>query len=344
MIETKRLILQPLTYEQLVKYANCDNSLEAELNLNKSSRTISAELKEALENTIIPNVADKTKNYLYSTIWTAISKTKNEMVGDLCILGEPNANGEIEIGYGTHDEFQRKGFMTEIVGGIIDWAKRQTLVKSITASTDKRNTASFKVLQNNNFVKTEETETLFIWKLNMDKRPLILYIAMSLDGYIAKPNDDLSFLSIVEQEGQDYGYADFVKTVDTVIVGRKTYDKVISLGYDFPHADKDVYIITRTPRPNSGSVKFYTGELKSLVERLKSENGNNIFCDGGAEIVNELLKGDFIDEFIISVIPILVGKGTKLFKDDRPEQNLKLVSVKSFEKGLIQLHYKRADN
>jgi dihydrofolate reductase len=175
-------------------------------------------------------------------------------------------------------------------------------------------------------------------------RKLILYIATSLDGYIAKPNDDLSFLSIVAEEGQDYGYADFVKTVDTVIVGRKTYDKVISMGFDFPHADKDAYIITRTPKPNIGSVKFYTGNLKSLVVKLKSEKGKNIFCDGGAEIVNELLKDDLIDEFILSVIPILVGNGIKLFKDGRPEKNLELVSVKSFEKGLVQLHYKRTSS
>lgn len=173
-------------------------------------------------------------------------------------------------------------------------------------------------------------------------RKVILYIATSLDGYIAKPNDNLDFLSIVEQEGQDYGYADFVKTVDAVIVGRKTYDKVLSMGFDFPHADKDAYIITRTSRPNNGSVKFYTGDLKSLVDRLKSEAGKNIFCDGGAEIVNELLKNDLIDEFIISVIPILVGNGTKLFQDGRPEQTLELVSAKQFSKGLTQLHYKRA--
>lgn len=174
-------------------------------------------------------------------------------------------------------------------------------------------------------------------------RKVILYIATSLDGYIAQPNDDLSFLSIVEQEGQDYGYADFVKTVDAVIVGRKTYDKVISMGFDFPHADKDTYIITRTPRSSIGSIKFYTGDLKPLVDRLKSENGKNIFCDGGAEIVNELLKDDLIDEIIISVIPILVGNGTKLFKDGRPVLKLELVSTKQFDKGLTQLHYKRAD-
>lgn len=171
-------------------------------------------------------------------------------------------------------------------------------------------------------------------------RKVILYIATSLDGYIAKPNDDLSFLSIVEQEGQDYGYADFIKTVDAVIIGRKTYEKVISMGFDFPHADKDTYIITRTPRQNAGSVKYYTGDLKTLVDKLKSENGKNIFCDGGAEIVHELLKENLIDEFIISVIPILVGNGTKLFKDGRPEIKLELVSTKQFDKGLTQLHYK----
>lgn len=174
-------------------------------------------------------------------------------------------------------------------------------------------------------------------------RKVILYIATSLDGYIAQPNDDLSFLSIVEQEGQDYGYADFMKTVDAVIVGRKTYDKVISMGFDFPYADKDAYILTRTARTNTGPVKFYTKDLKSLIDKLKSESGKNIFCDGGAEIVNELLKDDLIDEFIISVVPILVGNGTKLFKDGRPEQKLELISVKSFDKGLTQLHYKRAD-
>lgn len=175
-------------------------------------------------------------------------------------------------------------------------------------------------------------------------RKLILYIAASLDGYIAKPNDDLSFLSIVEQKGEDYGYADFIKTIDTVIVGRKTYDKVIAMGYEFPHANKDTYIITRTPRPNIGSVKYYTGNLKDLVSNLKLKKGKNIFCDGGAEIVNELLNHQLFDELIISVIPVLVGSGTKLFKDGRPEQKLQLISSKQFEKGLIQLHYKMAEH
>ena len=169
MIETNRLILKPLTYNQLIKYIKCDNSLEEELNLNKTSRTISQELKEAFKQTIIPNVADKTKNYLYSTLWTAISRAENKMIGDLCIVGEPNANGEIEIGYGTYEEFQGKGFMTEIVGGIIEWTKTQLIVKAIIASTDKTNTASFKVLEKNSFIKIGETEILLNWKLVIPK-------------------------------------------------------------------------------------------------------------------------------------------------------------------------------
>ena len=169
MIETERLILKPLTYEQLLKYAKCDNTLEAELNLNKASRTISSELKEALEQTIIPNVADTTKDYLYSTIWTAVSKAENKMIGDFCIYGEPNPEGEIEIGYGTYDEFQNKGFMTEIVKGMIKWFKSQKKVRSVMASTDKTNTASFRVLEKNHFIRTGETETLFHWKFDMDR-------------------------------------------------------------------------------------------------------------------------------------------------------------------------------
>lgn len=170
MIETERLIIKPLTYKQLIKYTKCDNSLELELNLNETSRIISKELKEALEQTILPNAADKNKNYLYSTIWTAISKAENKMVGDICIYGEPDADGVIEIGYGTYDEFQNKGFMTEIVNGIINWVRTQIKVKSIIASTDKLNTASFKVLEKNNFIKIGETETLFNWKLETAKK------------------------------------------------------------------------------------------------------------------------------------------------------------------------------
>lgn len=174
-------------------------------------------------------------------------------------------------------------------------------------------------------------------------RKISIFIAMSLDGYIAKPNDDLSFLNLVEKEGEDYGYAEFTDSIDTIIIGRKTYEYVLknigSSHYD--NGNRDVYVITGTERPNVGRTVFYTGDLTELIERLKSENGKNIYCDGGAEVINELLKQDLIDEFVISVIPILLGNGTRLFKDGRPEQTLKLIAAKAFETGLTQLHYSK---
>lgn len=174
-------------------------------------------------------------------------------------------------------------------------------------------------------------------------RKLSLFIATSLDGYIAKPNDDLSFLKLVEKEGEDYGYAEFNSTIDTIIIGRKTYDWVHREIGDshYDNGERIVYVITRTERPDRGRIKFYTGDLAELVYKLKNENGKDIYCDGGAEVINELLKHDLIDELIISIVPVLLGNGTRLFKDERPEQLLEFVAAKTFDTGLMQLHYKR---
>jgi dihydrofolate reductase len=174
-------------------------------------------------------------------------------------------------------------------------------------------------------------------------RKLSVFIATSLDGYIAKPNDDLSFLKSVEKEGEDYGYAEFTATIDTIILGRKTYDHVLKeIGTShYDNGERNVFVMTRTEKPAVGKTTFYTGNLAELIQRLRSEPGKNIYCDGGAEIINELLKNDLIDEFIISIIPVLVGNGTRLFKDGRPEQQLELLNTKTFDTGLTQLHYRR---
>tara|TARA_A100000171_G_C2080934_1_gene119674 strand:- start:261 stop:794 length:534 start_codon:yes stop_codon:yes gene_type:complete len=174
-------------------------------------------------------------------------------------------------------------------------------------------------------------------------RKIKLFIATSLDGFIAQPNDDLSFLKLVEKEGEDYGYTAFTSTIDTIIIGRKTYDYVVKeIGAShYDNGERDVYVITRTERPDKGRIKFYTGNLKDLVTKLKSEKGKDIYCDGGAEVVNGLLINDLIDELTISVVPILVGNGTRLFKEGRPEQLLEFVSAKTFGTGLVQLYYKR---
>lgn len=163
---------------------------------------------------------------------------------------------------------------------------------------------------------------------------------MSLDGYIAKPDDNLDFLSMVENEGEDYGYANFVNTIDTVIIGRRTYDKICSMGIASPHADKKTFVITHETKPQIGNTIFYNGELKFLVDGLKSEQGLDIYCDGGAQVVTQLLKHHLIDEFYISIIPILLGEGIKLFRPNEIESKLQLISARSFEKGLVQLHYK----
>lgn len=170
------------------------------------------------------------------------------------------------------------------------------------------------------------------------ERKVIVYIATSLDGYIAGPDDDLSFLKIVEKEGEDYGYQDFMKDIDTIIIGRRTYDKVLTIAPEHTYPG-DVYVITRTPKPSKNKLKFYTDNLQQLVKDLKQQQGKNIFVDGGAQIINELLKSNLIDELYISIIPILLGKGIPMFDNKGPEQRLKLNSSKQFEKGLVQLHY-----
>ncbi|PSR11429.1 MAG: N-acetyltransferase [Bacteroidetes bacterium] len=164
MIETSRLTLYPLTYDQLVKYQRNDLSLEAELQLLPTPRTVSEALREALEQTILPNVAANANDYLFHTLWTAIRKADRQLVGDLCIVGIPNAAGEIEIGYGTYPAFCKQGLMTEMVGGILQWAASQPAVKAVVASTDKDNTASFAVLRKNQFKQVNETATLFHWR------------------------------------------------------------------------------------------------------------------------------------------------------------------------------------
>lgn len=175
------------------------------------------------------------------------------------------------------------------------------------------------------------------------KRQLILYIAMSLDGYIAKDSDDLQFLSVVDAPGEDYGYTAFQQEVDTLIWGRKTYDKVLSFGIDFPHRDKKCYVLSRTKSGHNQDVEFYNGPLKDLIQSLKQQKGKHIYCDGGGEIVSALLQDRLIDRMIISIIPHLVGHGVRLFHDHRPEQALRLKRSITFPSGLVQLWYEKKE-
>lgn len=172
-------------------------------------------------------------------------------------------------------------------------------------------------------------------------RKLVIYIASSVDGYIAQPNDDLSFLKRVEKEGEDYGYAEFIRNIDTIVLGRTTYDWV-SKNAPGHYGEKRTFVITHQESPAEGNVTFYSGNLKELVQKLKEEDSEkHIFCDGGSSIINQLLKEDLVDELTISFIPVLLGEGVRLFPDGRPEQVLELQSAKSFDTGLVQLYYHR---
>jgi dihydrofolate reductase len=175
----------------------------------------------------------------------------------------------------------------------------------------------------------------------MSNRKVILYISMSLDGFIATHDDDLSWLSIVQNGKEDYGYVDFNNQVDTYIVGRKTYEVVLKLtGGDFPQAKQHkCYVITRQDLPNKDGVTFFNGDLEELIITLKKEKGKHIYCDGGGEIVKLLMEKNLIDEYIISVIPTILGDGKRLFKGGINPLKLKAMPSKHFESGLVQLHY-----
>lgn len=170
-------------------------------------------------------------------------------------------------------------------------------------------------------------------------RKMIVFIASSLDGFIAGPDDNLSFLDLVAKEGEDYGYAAFMSNIDTVVLGRKTYDWVMKQVPVFPHADRESYVITRTAKPAQGKTVFYTGNPVTLVKELAQKEGKNIFIDGGAELINSLLKAQQVDEIYLSVIPVILGDGVRLFHTGNPMQVSKLVSTKQFSTGLVQLHY-----
>lgn len=164
---------------------------------------------------------------------------------------------------------------------------------------------------------------------------------MSLDGFLATKDDDLSWLSVVEKEGEDYGYFAFNETVDTYIVGRATYEIVIKLtGGTFPPAEKHkCYVITRQERESEKGVTFYNGNIDNLIAELKSEKGKNIYCDGGGQIAKLLMEKNLIDEYIISIIPIILGDGKRLFIGETPLINLIALPSTQYKSGLVKLHY-----
>ena len=176
-----------------------------------------------------------------------------------------------------------------------------------------------------------------------DRRKVYVYIATSLDGYIAEPNDGMGFLDVATDGDQDYGYYDFISGIDTVILGRKTFDWVMTQVPENPHKERTTYVISRQARPSVENL-HYRSDIPALIMELQSQPGKGIFVDGGAEVVHTCLQAGLIDELIISVMPVLLGDGVQLWRDGRPKLPLKLVSAIPYPKGVVKLHYVRGDD
>ncbi|TCI36247.1 dihydrofolate reductase [Exiguobacterium sp. SH4S7] len=158
---------------------------------------------------------------------------------------------------------------------------------------------------------------------------VVLYIAMSLDGKIARTNDDLDWLVEVVGEG-DNGYADFFKTVGAVIMGRKTYEEVLKLASDgYPYPDIPNYILTRNPDREAEHVTFTDEPIERLIERLKQDIDGDVWIVGGGEIIKAAMEHDLIDRYEIIVAPVVLGEGIPMFPEGTKETKLKLTSQRA---------------
>lgn len=170
-------------------------------------------------------------------------------------------------------------------------------------------------------------------------RKIKLFIALSLDGYIAGPNDDLSFLS--RFEGEDFGYAEFTESVDTYLVGRRTYEVVMKIAGEFPAAKEypHCYVVTRQDIPDQPGIHFHKGDVVQLARELKTQPGKDIYCDGGAQIIKALMKERLVDEFTLFLMPIFLGDGIPLFPGGIPETMVDLIDSTSYNNGAVRLRY-----
>ena len=164
-------------------------------------------------------------------------------------------------------------------------------------------------------------------------RRIILYIASSLDGYIARENGDVDWLP----ENTKSGYDEFYKTIDTVVMGKKTYEQVLTFGA-YPYKDKKSYVFTRNNEQTKDQNTEFVSDIDKFVKENISNSGKNIWLVGGAEIISSFLNRGFVDEIILSIIPVVLGKGITLFKNTQNEVKLGLIKTTEYDK-LVELHY-----
>jgi dihydrofolate reductase len=171
-----------------------------------------------------------------------------------------------------------------------------------------------------------------------DMRKVKLFIASSLDCYIAREDGGIDWLFT----DADYGYTKFYDSIDTIIVGRKSYDQSLILD-EYPYKGKKVYVFTRKKvrkNNNEQDVEYIDTNIQDFVTSLTQSIGKDIWLLGGGEIVSVLLNAGLVDEIILSIHPIILGRGIPLLRNIQKEVNLKLENSLSFESGLTQLCYK----
>jgi len=166
-------------------------------------------------------------------------------------------------------------------------------------------------------------------------RKIKLFIASSMDGYIAKEDGSVNWLP----ENTDSGYDQFYNSIDTVLMGKKTYEQILTFG-KFPYKDKTSYVFTRNPnqKKKDENVEFVS-KVEEFTNKLISSSGKDIWLVGGSDIASTFLNNKFVDELILSVIPLVLGKGIPLFKNIKEEIKLELIKTTEYTK-LIELSYK----
>ncbi len=174
-------------------------------------------------------------------------------------------------------------------------------------------------------------------------RNVVLYIAMSLDGYIADSDGGVAWLGGDGSDQDNHGsYPGFIKTVDTVIMGYTTYHQLITelAPEGWVYDDKLTYVITHRKIEATNKIIFTDDSLAELIEKIRNLPGRDIWICGGASIVNQALAGDLIDLFHITVIPTIMGSGIRLFNQGIPQQPLTLISTDCYN-GMVELVYER---
>ena len=171
-------------------------------------------------------------------------------------------------------------------------------------------------------------------------RPVTLYIAASLDGFIARRDGSIDWLPHPQAGGEDYGYAAFMAGVDTVVMGRKTYDCARELGdaASFPGRRCIVFSRRRGGLRRKG-VRFVADEPAEFLRQLRTRNGGGIWLVGGGEIARECLEAGVVNTIVLTLVPVLLGEGVPLFLPRGGTTWLQLRASRSFAHGLVQLTY-----